>query len=378
MLFRNSFIVSDPGLFGVFPRKDAGQASTTTQGIAVIPAGRSSPFSACSGASRRQVELRGNTDNISQYSSITLPEKTGLLHATLLSLLLLLIGVMFVVPAHALDVPKLTGYVNDYGSMLSPSAKATLELELRAFEQSDSTQIVIVTIPSLQGEVLEQFSLKVAESWKIGQKGKDNGIIFLVSKDDRKLRIEVGRGLEGKLTDLMAGRIIDLVVKPRFKRGDFDSGFITGAHALIDATRGEFKTDQQAGKRRAKGSQDISRLFTFVIFFGIALLMLGSVSKYLAGAAGAIGLPAIVSMLLSPVGLIAGVVLAVIGLIVGMILPSLFSSAGRGGGMWPPGGGYYGGGFGGGGFGSSGGDFGGGGFGGGGGGFGGGGASGDW
>lgn len=274
--------------------------------------------------------------------------------------------------AYALDVPKLTGYINDYGSMLSPQAKATLELELRAFEHSDSTQIVIVTIPSLQGEVLEEFSVKIAEAWKIGQKGKDNGIIFLVSKEERKLRVEVGRGLEGKLTDLMAGRIIDLVVKPRFKRGDFDGGFITGAHALIDATRGEFKADQQAGKRqRAQGSQGISRLFTFVIFLGIVLLMLGSVSKYLAGVAGAIGLPAIVSLLLSPVGLIAAIILAVVGLVAGLILPSLFSAGGRGGGF---GGGFYGGGFGGGGDGSSGGDFGGGG----GGDFGGGGSSGDW
>ncbi|MDP2156509.1 MAG: TPM domain-containing protein, partial [Nitrospirota bacterium] len=139
--------------------------------------------------------------------------------------------------AHALEVPKLTGYVNDYAGMLSSQAKATLEQELRAFELSDSTQIVIVTIPSLQGEVLEQFSLKIAEAWKIGQKGKDNGIIFLVSKEDRKLRVEVGRGLEGKLTDLMAGRIIDLVVKPKFKRGEFDNGFIAGVHALIDASR---------------------------------------------------------------------------------------------------------------------------------------------
>ncbi|MBI5633799.1 MAG: TPM domain-containing protein [Nitrospirae bacterium] len=288
-------------------------------------------------------------------------------------LLILASALIFASPAHALDIPKLTGYVNDNAGMLSPQAKATLEQELRAFEQSDSTQIVIVTIPSLQGEVLEQYTLKVAEAWKIGQKGKDNGIIFLVSKEDRKLRIEVGRGLEGKLTDLMAGRIIDLVVKPRFKRGDFDNGFITGVHSLIDATRGEFKADQQAGKRqRAKGSQGISRLFTFLIFLGIALLMLGSVSKYLAGAAGAIGLPAIVSLLLSPVGLIAGIILAVIGLIAGLILPSLFSAGGRGGGF---GGGYYGGGFGGGSFGdSSGGDFGGGG----GGDFGGGGASGDW
>ncbi len=286
------------------------------------------------------------------------------------------LAVLCLVPySFALDVPKLTGYVNDYGSMISPQAKATLEQELRAFEQSDSTQIVIVTIPSLQGEVLEEFTIKVAQAWKIGQKGKDNGIIFLVSKEDRKLRIEVGRGLEGKLTDLMSGRIIDLVVKPRFKRGDFDGGFITGVHSLIDATRGEFKAEpQQAGKRQgAKGSQGVSRLFTFLIFLGIALLMLGSISKYLAGAAGAIGLPAIVSLILSPVGLVAAIILAVVGLVAGLILPSLFSSGGRGGGF---GGGYFGGGFGGGGgFGSGGG----GGFGGGGGGdFGGGGSSGDW
>jgi len=289
-----------------------------------------------------------------------------------LGLILLVMALFFSTSAHALDVPKLTGYVNDYAGMLSPQTKATLEQELRAFEQSDSTQIVIVTIPSLEGEVPEQFSLKIAEAWKIGQKGKDNGIIFLVSKEDRKLRVEVGRGLEGKLTDLMAGRIIDLVVKPRFKRGDFDGGFINGVHALIDATRGEFKADQQTGRRQgARGSQGMSRLFTFVIFLGIAMLMLGSVSKFLSGAAGAVGLPALVSLLLSPVGLVTGIILAVIGLVAGLVLPALFSAGGRGGGF---GGGYFGGGFGGGGFGGGGGGD----FGGGGGDFGGGGASGDW
>lgn len=340
----------------------------------MLSADKSSPF---------QGEARWGIGKLSQYLPqpclrhlLLVRGKEGLLHASLVSIFLLLMAVLFAVPAHALEVPKLTGYVNDYGSMLSPQAKATLEQELRAFEQSDSTQLVIVTIPSLQGEVLEEFSIKIAQAWKIGQKGKDNGIIFLVSKEDRKLRVEVGRGLEGRLTDLMAGRIIDLVVKPRFKRGDFDGGFITGVHSLIDATRGEFKADQQTGKRQgAKGSQGISRLFTFIIFFGIALLMLGSVSKYLAGAAGAIGLPAIVSLLLSPVGLVAAIILAVIGLVAGLILPALFSAGGRGGGF---GGGYYGGGFGGGGGGFGGSSGGGSDFGGGGGDFGGGGSSGDW
>ena len=139
--------------------------------------------------------------------------------------------------AYALDIPPLKGYVNDNANMMSASVKAKIESELMAFEKSDSTQIVILTIPSLQGESLEDYSIKVVESWKVGQKGKDNWVLFLVANQEKKMRIEVGRGLEGKLTDLTAGRIVDLVIKPKFKRGEFDAGFIVGIHALIDATR---------------------------------------------------------------------------------------------------------------------------------------------
>ncbi|HWR58565.1 MAG TPA: TPM domain-containing protein, partial [Thermodesulfovibrionales bacterium] len=131
-------------------------------------------------------------------------------------------------PVYALDVPKLEGYVNDYAGMISPPTRGELERELKTFEKTDSTQIVILTVPSLEGESVEGFGIKVGESWKIGQKGKDNGAIFIVAKQERKLRVEVGRGLEGRLTDLMAGRIIDLVVKPSFKRGDYDGGFKAG------------------------------------------------------------------------------------------------------------------------------------------------------
>ena len=288
-------------------------------------------------------------------------------------MLLLTLAILFTTHAYALDVPKLQGYVNDYANMISPATKSLLEQELRAFEQTDSTQIAIVTIPSLEGEVLEEYSIKVADAWKMGQKGKDNGIIFLVAKQERKMRIEVGRGLEGKLTDLMAGRIIDLAVKPRFKRGDVDGGFVAGVHSLIDATRGEF-TGEPAREKFPSGKRNTSSQFiTFLIFGGIALLMLGSLSRFLSAAAGAVGLPAMVYSVLSPIGLIAALILGAIGLIAGLVLPSLFSAGGRGGFHDGGLGGFYGGGFGGGGFGSGGGDFGGGG-----GGFGGGGASGDW
>ena len=166
--------------------------------------------------------------------------------------------------ARALNVPKLQGYVNDYAHMISGSTKAKLEGELRSFEQSDSTQLVILTVPSLEGESPEDYSIKVVEAWKLGQARKDNGILLFVSRDDRKMRIEVGRGLEGRLTDLMAGRIIDLAIKPWFKRGDFDGGFAAGVASLIDATRGEFKAEDKDSK---KGNQPFhsSWLFLFVI-----------------------------------------------------------------------------------------------------------------
>jgi uncharacterized protein len=288
--------------------------------------------------------------------------------------LLLLSFLLFPLIAHALDVPKLQGYVNDYAGMISPETKGRLESELRAFEQSDSTQVVILTVPSLEGEEIAGFGIKVAESWKIGQKGKDNGVIFVVAKQERKIRIEVGRGLEGKLTDLMAGRIVSLVVKPKFKGDDYDGGFRAGVSAIIDATRGEFKAE---GGHRQPRHENSSRLLTFLIFAGIAILVLGSMSRPLGAIGGAVGLP--LSVLLSSVslGAVWFIFLAIIGLIAGIFLPSLFSAGGRGGGtggFWPGGFSGGGGGFGGGFSGGGGGDFGGGG----GGDFGGGGASGDW
>ena len=278
------------------------------------------------------------------------------------------------IAAYGLDVPKLQGYVNDYAGMISPSAKVKIEEELRAFEQSDSTQIVILTIPSLEGENIEEFSIKVAEVWKIGQQQRDNGILLIVSKQERKIRIEVGRGLEGKLTDLMAGRIIDQVIKPRFKQGDFDGGFITGVSALIDGTRGEFKTEQRPVQRRQKGRPPF---LSFLLFFGIFVLFLGIYSRILGGVAGALGLPALVYLTVLPVGIPIVILLSLVGFGSGFFLSNLFSSGGsRRGGYKGHGGGFFfgpgmgGHSIGGGGFDS--------GFSGGGGSFGGGGASGDW
>jgi len=269
----------------------------------------------------------------------------------------------------ALEVPSLRGYVNDYAGMISPTHRDRLEEELKAFEQSDSTQLVILTVPSLEGEALETFSIRVGETWKIGQKNKDNGIIVVVSKQERKIRIEVGRGLEGRLTDLLAGRIIDLVITPRFKRGDFDGGFQAGISALIDATRGEFKADE----RKTSTKKGAPPFLTFLIAGFVALLFIGSISRIFGGIVGAVGLPTLIDLGLFPLGVVGLILAALAGLGIGMFLPSLFSASGvgKGGGFWssggffPSGGGGSSGGFGGG-------------FSGGGGSFGGGGSSGSW
>jgi uncharacterized protein len=260
--------------------------------------------------------------------------------------------------AHGLEVPPLKGYVNDYANMMSRETRALLEKELKDFELSDSTQVVILTVESIEGDVLESFSIRVAETWKIGQKGKDNGVILLAVKKERKTRIEVGRGLEGKLTDLTAGRIVQLVINPQFKRGDFNAGFTSGIRAVIDATRGEFKADKV---KRAPSTRGIVSSFMPLIVFGaVCLLVLGRISRPLGGAAGLIGFPLAGLILGLP---LAGIIfLGFLGLAMGIFLPLFFGGPFGGAGGYGMGGGFGGGE----------------GFGGGGGGFGGGGASGDW
>jgi len=174
--------------------------------------------------------------------------------------------------AIALDVPHATGYVNDHAGLLSPSTRLKLEHFLEKFEKSDSTQIAVLTIPSLEGESLEGYALKVAEQWGIGQKGKDNGALLLIAKAERKVRIEVGYGLEGRLTDLLAGRIIDYEITPRFKQGDFDGGVIAGVAAIAEAVRGEYQGTGHAGRAKKGPPWGILAL---LLFFGPVLTLLG-------------------------------------------------------------------------------------------------------
>ncbi|HSW60479.1 MAG TPA: TPM domain-containing protein, partial [bacterium] len=151
---------------------------------------------------------------------------------------------LFLITLFALDVPVLKGRVTDNAGLLSSDAAIRIEQKLSSLETSDSTQIAVLTVPTLDGGSIEDFSMRVVEQWKLGQKGLDNGALLIIAKDDRKLRIEVGYGLEGKLTDATSGRIIRQVIVPYFKRNDFEGGVEAGVDAMIAAAKGEFKAPE--------------------------------------------------------------------------------------------------------------------------------------
>ncbi|MBU1569296.1 MAG: TPM domain-containing protein [Proteobacteria bacterium] len=285
----------------------------------------------------------------------------------MLNWFIVLIFIVFPCYAGALDVPALKGRVNDYASVLSPETENKLEVTLSALESSDSTQVVVLTIPSLEGEVLEQFSIKVAEEWKIGQKNKDNGAILFISKNDRKIRIEVGRGLEGKLTDLLSGRIIQYEIVPKFREGDFNGGIEAGVNAIVSVVHGEY-TSSGSDTRQKKGANPF---FSLIIFLFVFTAALSGFSKILGGVSGAALLPIISLFAFPGISLLLLGLIALAGFFFGLFAGAVTAGGGkaysRGTGI----GGFGGGSFGGGGFS-------GGGFSGGGGGFGGGGSSGSW
>ena len=273
-----------------------------------------------------------------------------------------------------LPIPPLAARVTDLTHTLAPGEVATLEAKLAEWEARTSAQLVVLLVPTTLPEPIEGYSLRVAEKWKIGRKGQDNGALFLIAKDDRKMRIEVGYGLEGVLPDVTANRIIREDVAPAFREGRFAAGINAGVDRIIQVVgTGQPLAPKQAPARRSSGF-DFETLL-ILLFVGVPIVggflsrifgrMLGSTVG--AGVVGA-GAWVVAGSLAIAVGA------ALIAFFV-MLLFGAGGGIGRRGGTWIPTGGWGGGGLGGGGgFGGGGG----GGFSGGGGSFGGGGASGGW
>lgn len=239
--------------------------------------------------------------------------------------LLVLLLLLAVPPsAPALEPPELRRYVTDLAGVLAEQDIARIEQLLRQYDEQTSNQFVVLIVPSLDGEAIEEYSMRVAEKNLIGQKGKDNGLLFLVAVEDRKMRFEVGYGLEPVLTDAATSLIISDLVVPQFRANNYAQGIYDGMNTAIKIATGEFTVSESSPRREKEeeGGNVIGLLIFLVIMY--------------------------------------------------FVLKGNRGRGGRGGGIWYIGGG----GFGGGGFGGGG--FGGGGFSGGGGGFGGGGSSGSW
>lgn len=169
--------------------------------------------------------------------------------------------------ALALEVPYLSGRVNDLADLVSAETEARISSSLEEFEGRTGHQVAVLTIPSLEGESLEEFSLRVAETWKLGRAEQDDGVLLLVARDDRKMRIEVGYGLEADLTDAESGRILRNIMTPRFKAGDFDGGIEQGVTAIVGTLDGNEVIPQDAP---VQGLSDVpigARLLTGGMFF---------------------------------------------------------------------------------------------------------------
>jgi len=286
----------------------------------------------------------------------------------------LLIGLTLLLPALAaaeVAVPVLKARVTDLAGTLNPEQRNALEQRLAAFETRKGSQVALLIVATTQPETIEQYAIRVAEQWKIGRKGVDDGALLLVAMKDRAVRLEVGYGLEGALPDATARRIVDEYILPRFKQGDFYGGMEAGLNRVMAVIDGEPLPAPRAGGAGgsgAPGMQDLLVLGLMLAFVigGVLRALFGRLlgSGIVGGVGGFIGWLVLGSALSAAV---VGVLFAVFSLFLGAGAGAgRMRSGGWGGGV--PGGGWGGG---------RGGGFGGG-FGGGGGGFGGGGASGRW
>ncbi|MGQ0686060.1 TPM domain-containing protein [Bradyrhizobium sp.] len=241
----------------------------------------------------------------------------------------LLLG--WVLPAVALvAVPQLTGRVVDQTGTLSSGDAAQLTQRLADLERRKGSQIAVLIVPTTDGEPIEQFSLRVAEAWKIGRKKVDDGALLVVAKNDRRLRIEVGYGLEGVLTDVTTKRIIDEAITPKFKSGDFAGGVSDGVNRMIGLINGEKLPEPEPAHWDGSGLTD-----AFPFWLALAFVVSGMLRGLLGRLIGSIATGVFVAGLawylvgILSIALGAGALAFVIAMFI-----DFASSSGRGSGGW--------------------------------------------
>jgi uncharacterized protein len=196
---------------------------------------------------------------------------------------------LFLLPAvlPALEVPYLASRVNDLAGLVDPDAEQRLEDKLEQLEKDTGAQVAVLTVPSLEGDVLEDFSLRVVETWKLGRAEQDDGLLLLVARDDRKIRIEVGYGLEATLTDVQSKRIISNLMTPRFRAGDFSGGIESAVDAIAGTIRGEeglIPPDPAGGDDFA--TMGLGEKLMFVGFFALIIGLFSFVGAATSGCGG--------------------------------------------------------------------------------------------
>ena len=205
----------------------------------------------------------------------------------LVAMLYVCMSVVLMVPFSAAQsakpIPQLTGRVVDLANMIDAGEEANIVARLEAHEKKSGNQVVVLTIPSLNGESLEEYSLRVARGWALGQKDVDNGVLFLIAKNDRKMRIEVGYGLESTLTDAIASFIIRNTVRPLFRQGLFTGGTSAGVGQIIEVLEADKALLEEWKNRSKKSSSDDDPAWPFYIFIAIWVMIFfgGFVSSFL-------------------------------------------------------------------------------------------------
>jgi uncharacterized protein len=243
-------------------------------------------------------------------------------------------------------VPPLVGRVVDETGTLSSDEIASLNQTLRNFEARKGSQVAVLIVPTTAPEAIEQYSLRVAETWKIGRKKIDDGALLVVAKDDRRLRIEVGYGLEGALTDVTSKRIIDEIITPRFRSGDFAGGISSGVDRIIRVVDGE--SLPAPAPRQQQSSDFLSHVdllnpFTLFAVFIVSTILRTTLGR-LIGAVATGGIVGALAWLIAG-SLAASFIAAIIAFLFTMFAEIPTSSSGRSGGRgWSGGGGSWGGG----------------------------------
>src|ERR1700728_4102551 len=205
-------------------------------------------------------------------------------------------------------VPPLTARVTDLTGTLSGAAVARIEAKLKDLEAKKGSQVAVLIVPTTQPEEIEQYGIRVAEAWRLGRKGVDDGAILIVAKNDRRVRIEVGQGLEGALPDAIANRIVDEAIAPHFKLGDYDGGVEAGIDKMISVVNGEPLPQPDTKWERHSGLSTLLPLLLVVVV--VAGSVLRAMFGRLFGSIATGGVAGTIVWLLShllPIGIGAGV-----------------------------------------------------------------------